>query len=159
MQLGKIITDYDLYIGLILQMFPKTFTDQNIFLFIMSSSLYLLISTFRYNICLTCGPLTSKHAPSLALFCEARSHKRHPQITVMNRSIPLSSRVYKTSFGLPLWYMLRARSHLAFQFISMVIYAHLLHLLLLLLLLLLSPSTFKLDSNNLVTDDVKEEKV
>lgn len=38
---------------------------------------------------------------SLTLISETNSHESHPQIIVMNRSIPLSSRVYKASFSLP----------------------------------------------------------
>lgn len=93
-----------------------------------------------------------------------RARKSHPQITVMNRSIPLSSRVYKASFGLPSWYMERARSHLAFSLLA----GWFMHTAKVPVVSLRPPAhpphpppspSLSLYRNNLVTDDVKADKV
>lgn len=93
-----------------------------------------------------------------------RTRKSHPQITVMNRSIPLSSRVYKASFGLPSWYMERARSHLAFSLLA----GWFMHTAKVPVVSLRPPAhpphpppspSLSLHRNHLVTDDVKADKV
>lgn len=50
---------------------------------------------------LTYPAVMGKHKRVQTLISEANGHGSDAQITAVNRSIPLSSRVYKASFGLP----------------------------------------------------------